>query len=56
VGEQGRGLFLVDHTDPSKTTLYSEIIQGTHAELKRQGVKPDFVVVYVGPTVRFLVS
>ncbi len=54
--EQGRGLFLVDLADPGKTALYLEIIQGTHAGLKRQGVEPEFVVVYIGPTVRFLVS
>jgi intracellular sulfur oxidation DsrE/DsrF family protein len=54
--EQGRGLFLVDLADPGKTALYLEIIQGTHAGLKRQQVEPDFVVVYIGPTVRLLVT
>lgn len=52
--EDGKGLFLVDITQPAKTALYLEIIEGTHAGMKRQGVNPDFVVVYIGPTVQFL--
>ena len=54
--KEGKGLFLVDLTQPQKPALYLEIIQGSHAGLKRQGVKPDFVVVYIGPTVRFLTT
>jgi len=50
----GKGVFLIDFTDPRKTAFYLEIIRGTHAGLIRQGVKPDFVIVYIGPTVRFL--
>ena len=53
---EGKGLFLVDLTRPDKTALYLEIIQGTHAGMKRQGVEPDFVVVYIGPTVKFLTT
>lgn len=52
----GKGVFLIDFTDPGKTAFYLEIIRGTHAGLIRQGVKPDFVIVYIGPTVRFLTS
>ncbi len=51
---EGKGVFLIDFTDPRKTAFYLEIIRGTHAGLLRQEVKPDFVVVYIGPTVRFL--
>lgn len=50
----GKGVFLIDFTDPRKTAFYLEIIRGTHAGMIRQGVKPDFVIVYIGPTVRFL--
>lgn len=50
----GKGVFLIDFTDPGKTAFYLEIIRGTHAGMRRQGVTPDFVVVYIGPTVRFL--
>ncbi|HRK79200.1 MAG TPA: DsrE family protein, partial [Thiobacillus sp.] len=49
-----KGVFLVDFSDPKKTAFYLEIIRGTHAGLTRQGVKPRFVIVYIGPTVRFL--
>lgn len=52
----GKGVFLIDFTDPRKTAFYLEIIRGSHAGLIRQGVKPDFVIVYIGPTVRFLTS
>ncbi len=51
---EGKGVFLVDLTHPAKTALYLEIIEGTHAGMLRQGVKPEFVVVYIGPTVKFL--
>lgn len=50
----GKGVFLIDFTDPRKTAFYLEIIRGSHAGMLRQGVKPDFVIVYIGPTVRFL--
>ncbi|OZA13871.1 MAG: hypothetical protein B7X94_01760 [Hydrogenophilales bacterium 17-62-8] len=52
--KEGKGVFLVDFSDPKKTAFYLEIIRGTHAGLTRQGVKPRFVIVYIGPTVRFL--
>ncbi len=52
--QAGKGVFLIDFTDPRKTAFYLEIIRGTHAGMIRQGVKPDFVIVYIGPTVRFL--
>lgn len=52
--KEGKGVFLIDFNDPKKTAFYLEIIRGTHAGFTRQGVKPDFVIVYIGPTVRFL--
>lgn len=52
--KEGKGVFLIDFSDPKKTAFYLEIIRGTHAGMKRQGVKPNFVIVYIGPTVRFL--
>lgn len=51
---EGKGVFLIDFNDPGKTDFYLKIIKGTHAGMLRQGVKPDFVIVYIGPTVRFL--
>ena len=52
--KEGKGVFLIDFSDPKKIAFYLKIIKGTHAGLTRQGVKPDFVIVYIGPTVRFL--
>lgn len=52
--KEGKGVFLIDFNDPRKTAFYLEIIKGTYAGLTRQEVKPDFVIVYIGPTVRFL--
>jgi len=52
--KEGKGVFLIDFSDPKKTAFYLEIIRGTHAGLIRQGVNPHFVIVYIGPTVRFL--
>lgn len=54
--KQGKGVFLIDFADPRKTAFYLDIIKGTHAGMLRQGVQPDFVIVYIGPTVRFLTT
>lgn len=54
--KEGKGVFLIDFNDAKKTAFYLEIIRGTHAGMTRQGVKPDFVIVYIGPTVRFLTT
>lgn len=50
----GKGVFLLDFTSPKKTALYLEVIRGTHAGMRRQGVEPDFVLVFIGQTVAFL--
>lgn len=54
--KEAKGVFLIDFTDPKKTAFYLDIIKGTHANLLRQGVKPHFVIVYIGPTVKFLTT
>lgn len=54
--KEGKGVFLIDFSDAKKTAFYLEIIKGTHAGMTRQGVKPSFVIVYIGPTVRFLTT
>lgn len=53
---EGKGVFLIDFADPRKTAFYLDIIKGSHAGMVRQRVKPDFVLVYIGPTVRFLTT
>jgi len=52
----GKGVFLVDIGDPKKLNFYLEVIQGTHKGMKEQGVKPDFILVYIGPSVKYLSS
>ncbi len=52
----GKGVFLVDIGDPKKLNFYLEVIQGTHKGMKSQGVKPDFILVYIGPSVKYLTS
>ncbi len=54
--KEGKGVFLIDFTDPGKTAFYLDVIKGTHAGMVRQGVKPNFVIVYIGPTVKFLTT
>ncbi|WP_243371114.1 DsrE family protein [Geotalea sp. SG265] len=54
--QQGKGIFLVDMDNPQKTALYLKLINVTHKSLLAQGVKPDLVVVFIGPTVRFLTT
>lgn len=49
-----KGVFLIDSDNPEKTALYLNIIKGTYQSMAAQQVKPDFVVVFIGPTVRFL--
>lgn len=52
--EVGKGVFLIDFTNPKKTAFYLDIIRGTHAGMLKQGVKPDFVLVFIGKTVAYL--
>jgi len=52
----GKGVFLVDIGDPKKLNFYLEVIQGTHKGMVDQGVKPDFILVYIGPSVKYLTT
>jgi intracellular sulfur oxidation DsrE/DsrF family protein len=52
----GKGVFLVDIGDAKKLNFYLEVIQGTHKAMKVQGVEPDFILVYIGPSVKYLSS
>lgn len=53
---EAKGVFLVDFTDVDKTAFYLEIIEGTWQGFKDQGVDPDLVLVFIGPTVEFLTT
>lgn len=52
----GKGVFLVDIGDAKKLNFYLEVIQGTHKGMLAQGVEPDFVLVYIGPSVKYLTT
>jgi len=52
----GKGVFLIDIGDARKMNFYLEVIQGTVKGMKAQGVEPDFVLVYIGPSVKYLTT
>lgn len=52
----GKGVFLVDIGDAKKLAFYLDVIRGTHAGMVKQGVEPDFILVYIGPSVKYLTS
>ncbi len=52
----GKGVFLIDIGDAKKLNFYLEVIQGTVKGMQAQDVKPDFVLVYIGPSVKYLSS
>ena len=52
----GKAVFLVDIGDAKKLNFYLEVIQGTYKGMKGQGVAPDFVLVYIGPSVKYLTT
>jgi intracellular sulfur oxidation DsrE/DsrF family protein len=52
----GKGVFLLDFSSPKKLDLYLKVINGTYDGLVRQDVEPDFILVFIGPTVRFLTT
>jgi intracellular sulfur oxidation DsrE/DsrF family protein len=51
---QAKAVFQIDFTDAEKTALYLKVIRDTYANFTRQGVDPDLVIVFIGPTVQFL--
>lgn len=50
----GQGVFLIDIADAKKMNFYLKVIQGTFKSMRAQGVTPDFVLVYIGPSVKYL--
>ncbi|HSH30270.1 MAG TPA: DsrE family protein [Thiohalobacter sp.] len=50
----GQAVFLIDIADAKKMNFYLEIIQGTFKSMQNQDVTPDFVMVYIGPSVQYL--
>ena len=52
--KEAKSVFLIDFTDVKKTAFYLKIIEGTHKGLVSQGVKSNMVLVFIGPTVKFV--
>ena len=50
----GKGVFLVDIGEAKKLNFYLEVIQGTYKGMKEQGVEPEFILVFIGPSVKYL--
>ena len=50
----GKSVFLVDIGEANKLNFYLEVIQGTYKGMKDQGVDPDFILVFIGPSVKYL--
>ena len=49
-----KSVFLIDFKTAKTTAFYLDLIVGTYDGLVQQGVKPEMVVVVIGPTVKFL--
>lgn len=52
----GKGVFLIDIGDAKKLNFYLKIIQGTFQRMQNQNVKAEFVLVYIGPSVKYLTT
>ncbi|HSH30291.1 MAG TPA: DsrE family protein [Thiohalobacter sp.] len=50
----GQAVFLIDIAEAKKMNFYLEVIQGTFKSMQAQGVTPDFLMVYIGPSVQYL--
>ena len=51
----GKGVFLLNLAEPEKMSRYLRLIlESSHRGMTQQNVKPDFVLVFIGPGVRFL--
>ena len=53
---KAKSVFLIDFTNPVKTASYLNIIRGTHQGLIKQNVNSDMVLVFIGPTVKYLTN
>ncbi|SCZ60015.1 DsrE family protein [Thiohalomonas denitrificans] len=54
--DNGQGVFLFDFDNPQKLAFYLNVVAGTHENFRRQAVEPNFVVVFIGPTVKYLTT
>lgn len=54
--DEAKGVVLIDIGEAEKLALYLEVLQGTHQGFVDQGVNPDLIFVFIGPTVNLLTS
>ncbi len=54
--EEAKGVFFFDFDDPQKLATYLQIVENSHAGFERQGVDPDLVMIFIGPTVKYLTT
>lgn len=52
--EVGRVAWDINMGDPAKLALYFRVMEETYDDLKRQGVKPDMVFTFRGPSVTLI--
>lgn len=52
--ETGKVVFDMNSADAGKTALYLTVIGQTVNDLVRQGVKPDVILAFRGPSVKFI--
>jgi intracellular sulfur oxidation DsrE/DsrF family protein len=52
--KEAKGVFLVNLANPKKTAINLNLIKGTHQRFVEQGLEPDLVLVFIGPTVKYL--
>lgn len=51
----GKGVFLINVSELAKMNRFLGLIaDSSHAGMLEQGIEPDFVIVFIGPGVRFL--
>lgn len=54
--EQGKAVFDINLAEAAKLKLYLEVIEKTRSDLVQQGVEPDIVIAFRGPSVRLIHS
>ncbi len=52
--QTGKALFDINLKDAEPLVLYLQVIKRTHAELLAQGVTPDFIIAFRGPSVTLI--
>ncbi len=54
--QQSKGIFLLSTGDPQMAAFYLEGVKSSHQSMAKQKVKPETIVVIIGPAVRLLTT